>query len=69
MYITIVSELAHEDPDRIILYIAKNLASPIAATKFLDKIEECYDNLKRNPLMYEKCHYLCILASVLHNMI
>ncbi|MCK9268000.1 MAG: type II toxin-antitoxin system RelE/ParE family toxin [Alkaliphilus sp.] len=55
MYKINVSELAHKDLDQIVSYIAINLASPAAATNFLDKVEECYDYLKHNPLMYAKC--------------
>lgn len=55
MYKINVSELAHQDLDQIVSYIAINLASPDAATNFLDKVEECYGYLKDNPLMYAKC--------------
>ncbi|GAB1475757.1 hypothetical protein MASR2M70_05890 [Bacillota bacterium] len=55
MYKIKVSELAHQDLDQIVSYIAINLVSPIAATNLIDKVEECYDYLKHNPLMYAKC--------------
>ena len=56
MYKLIVAELAHRDLDNIVSYIAIQLATPIAATNFLDEVEKCYSNLKSNPLMYERCH-------------
>lgn len=55
MYELKVSELAHQDLDKIVSYIAINLASPNAATDFLNKVEECYGYLKKNPFMYAKC--------------
>ena len=55
MYKIDISELAHNDLDRIVSYIAVNLASPMAATNFLDEVEKCYDYLKHNPYMYAKC--------------
>lgn len=56
MYKLVVSELAHEDLDKIVAYIAIELANPIAATNFLDEVEKCYGNLKNNPFMYERCY-------------
>jgi plasmid stabilization system protein ParE len=55
MYKLIVSELAHQDLDKIISYIAIDLANAIAATHLLDEIEKCYGYLKNTPMMYEKC--------------
>jgi|BioPla2DNA2_1021312.scaffolds.fasta_scaffold36976_2 toxin ParE1/3/4 len=55
MYKLNISELAHHDLDRIVSYITVNLASPMAATNFLDQVEKCYDYLKDNPYMYAKC--------------
>ncbi|NMA48356.1 MAG: type II toxin-antitoxin system RelE/ParE family toxin [Tissierellia bacterium] len=55
MYKLNLSELAHHDLDRIVSYITVNLASPIAATNFLDQVEKCYDYLKNNPYTYAKC--------------
>jgi len=48
MYKINISELAHHDLDRIVYYITVNLASPMAATNFLDQVEKCYDYLKHN---------------------
>ena len=39
MYKLNISELAHHDLDRIVSYITVNLASPMAATNFLDQVE------------------------------
>lgn len=56
MYKLIVSELAHQDLDNIVSYIAIQLANPAAASSFLDEIEKCYGYLKSNPMMYSKCY-------------
>lgn len=55
MYKLIVSELAHQDLDNIVSYIAIQLANPAAASEFLDEVEKCYGYLKDNPGMYEVC--------------
>ncbi len=55
MYEINISKLAHHDLERIVSYITANLASPIAATNFLDQVEKCYDYLKHNPYVYAKC--------------
>lgn len=55
MYKLIVTELAHQDLDNIVSYIAVQLANPTAASDFLDEVDKCYGYLKRNPLMYSKC--------------
>ena len=55
MYKIRVTELAHEDLEQIISYIACTLASPAAATAFADKVADCYSQLEKNPLMYELC--------------
>ena len=51
----IVSELANSDLDGIVGYIIYDLDSPKAAANLLNEIEKCYENLRKNPLMYEKC--------------
>lgn len=56
MYRLVITELAHEDLDNIVSYIAVQLNNPMAAANFLDEVERCYDFLKNNPLMYERCH-------------
>jgi plasmid stabilization system protein ParE len=55
MYKLIVSELAHQDLDNIISYIAIQLANRTAAGDFLDEVDKCYGYLKSNPMMYAKC--------------
>lgn len=55
MYKIKVSELAHQDLEKIVSYIAVQLANPKAAGDFLDEVEKCYGYLRNNPLMYTKC--------------
>lgn len=55
MYRLVITELAHEDLDNIVSYIAVQLDNPMAAANFLDEVERCYDFLKSNPLMFERC--------------
>ena len=55
MYKVTVSSRAEEDLDGIIGYIAEKLSSPAAASALLDKVYECYDNLEKNPYIYEEC--------------
>jgi toxin ParE1/3/4 len=55
MYKLIVSELAHQDLDNIVSYIAVELANPVAASDFFDEVEACYGYLKSNPMMFTKC--------------
>jgi len=56
MYKLIVTELAHQDLNNIVSYIAVQLANPAAASNFLDEVDKCYGYLKRNPMMYSKCY-------------
>lgn len=56
MYKLIISELAHQDLDSIISYIAVQLANPAAASNFLEEVDRCYGYLKNNPLMYSRCN-------------
>ena len=55
MYNLVVSELAHNDLDNIVSYIAQRLAAPMAAVDLLDDIDRCYDHLRGNPMIYERC--------------
>ena len=55
MYKLYVSELAHQDLDKIVSYIAVQLANPMAAGEFLNEVDKCYGFLKDNPWMYAKC--------------
>ncbi len=54
-YKIIETSLALQDLDNILGYIAVSLASPKAASDFADRVEKCYSNLERTPLMYELC--------------
>jgi toxin ParE1/3/4 len=56
VYKLLVTELAHQDLDNIVSYIAVQLANPKAAEDFLDEVTTCYGFLKNNhPMMYERC--------------
>ncbi|MDD4802147.1 MAG: type II toxin-antitoxin system RelE/ParE family toxin [Syntrophomonas sp.] len=55
MYKLKVSELAHQDLDKVVSYIAVQLANPKAAGDFLAELDKCYGYLRSNPLMYAKC--------------
>ena len=55
MFNLLVTELAHQDLDHIISYIAVKLSNPKAAGDFLDEVTVCYGFLKSNPMMYERC--------------
>lgn len=55
MYKLVVTELAHQDLDNIVSYIAIELANSIATSDLLDEVDKCYSFLKTNPWMYEKC--------------
>jgi plasmid stabilization system protein ParE len=55
MYELIVTELAHQDLDSIVSYIAIHLANPKAASDFLDEVNKCYSYLKTNPMIYSRC--------------
>jgi plasmid stabilization system protein ParE len=55
MYKLSISELADEDIDSIICYIAEQLSAPRAASDLLDEIEKCYTHLRNNPTIYEHC--------------
>lgn len=56
MYKLVVTELAHQDLDDIVAYIAVQLANPAATSDFLDEVDKCYGFLKSNPMMYSKCN-------------
>ncbi|WP_371362013.1 hypothetical protein SRRS_32750 [Sporomusa rhizae] len=55
MYKLFVTELAHQDLDNIVSYIAGQLANTKAVGDFLDEVAACYGLLKSNPMMYERC--------------
>ena len=55
MYKLVVAQLAHQNLDNIVSYIAVQLANRAAASDFLDEVDRCYDYLRSNPMMYSKC--------------
>ncbi|MDT8900265.1 type II toxin-antitoxin system RelE/ParE family toxin [Anaeroselena agilis] len=55
MYKLVITELAHQDLDSIVSYIAVQLSNPKAAGDFIDEVTVCYGFLKSNPMMYERC--------------
>ncbi len=55
MYKLLITELADQDLDSIVSYIAVQLSNPKAAGDFLDEVTGCYGFLKSNPMMYERC--------------
>lgn len=66
MYKLLISELAHKDLDSIVSYIAVQLANPLAAANLLNEVEKCYDYLKTNPFMYERCQDLRLKKEAYH---
>lgn len=54
MYKLTVTELAQDDLDAIVEYIACQLENPIAAGAFLDEVEACYKQLNANPFIYAR---------------
>lgn len=52
MYKLIITELAQNDLDGIVNYIARQLDNPIAAGDFLDEVDKCYSFLRENPFIY-----------------
>jgi toxin ParE1/3/4 len=63
MFKLLVTELAHQDLDDIVLYIAVQLGNAEAAARLLDDIDQCYSYLRENPRMYELCHDPHLAAS------
>lgn len=55
MYKLVITELAYQDLDSIVSYIAVQLSNAKAAGDFLDEVTACYGFLKSNPMMYERC--------------
>ena len=55
MYRVDISDRADYELDRILSYIAEDLAAPQAAASFVDEVYECYDRLEENPYIYEAC--------------
>jgi plasmid stabilization system protein ParE len=55
MYRLYLTELAEQDLDGILNYMTGELANPIAARAFLEKIEDCYALLMTRPKIYVVC--------------
>lgn len=49
------TELAEQDLDNILDYIAHALENPSAAASFADEVQSCYAHLEQMPQMYELC--------------
>ena len=47
-----ITDSAYKDLDDIVTYIAETLFAPVAAARFAEAVEKCYDNLKTQPFMY-----------------
>ena len=54
-YKVVATELAVQDLNGILEYIAVSLSNPTAAAAFADEVEKCYAGLEHMPLMYEQC--------------
>ena len=54
MYKLTMTELAQNDLDGIVDYIARHLANPIAAGNFLDEVDKCYSYLREDPLSTQR---------------
>lgn len=57
-YDVFVTEAAHDDLEDTLSYIAGDLVNPKAASKLLDEVEACYQQLREFPMLYESCHDL-----------
>lgn len=57
-YDLFVTEAAHEDLEEALGYIAGDLANPSAAANLLDQVEDCYEQLKDFPMLFE-CSTIC----------
>ncbi|MCI6158894.1 MAG: type II toxin-antitoxin system RelE/ParE family toxin [Selenomonadaceae bacterium] len=55
MYELHITAPAEQDLEGIIAYQAEKLKNPEAATAFLDRLEEVYAYLRKNPYIYAKC--------------
>ena len=47
-----ITDRAHDDLDEILTYISETLCAPMAAASLIKSLEDCYDLLKSNPLIY-----------------
>ena len=55
MYDILITKIAEQDLDGIVVYLAGKLANPSAASALLDKIEGCFSLLKSTPRMFNEC--------------
>jgi len=53
MYRLVITDLAEDDLDDIVKYIAIELSAPVAASDLIDVVEECYERIIENPFCYE----------------
>lgn len=54
-YKVMETELALQDLDHILAYIALTLCNPSAAASFADEVEKCYSILEKMPLTAALC--------------
>jgi plasmid stabilization system protein ParE len=50
-----ITDSAIKDLEEITAYISITLANTKATADFLEEVELCYHQLKRNPFVFEKC--------------
>ncbi len=55
-YKIVETEMALQDLNSILAYIALTLANPSAAASLADEIESCYVDLEKMLLMFARCH-------------
>ena len=67
-YKLLVTEAAHEDLDEALGYIALQLSNPAAAANLLGQVEQCYEQLKQFPFLYEKCRDPRLFRSGYHKV-
>ena len=53
-YNLIVTERADELVDRLTAYLLHHLKNPVAASRFLDELEEIYNRLLENPYQFSE---------------
>lgn len=54
-YKLVITSTAERDLNDIAEYIANDLSSPKAAIDFIERVENCYENISLNPHMYPFC--------------
>lgn len=54
-YKVLVTEAAQVDLEEAVEYIVHRLGNPSAAGRMLDQLEDCYEQLRLFPLLYEHC--------------